>query len=80
MITQATNVLMYWSRMSKYLRLRDDFLREEHIRDFQPVSVRGHNRQFVYGQLDQGKDVLKQLEVCAAHPEEAAVGINIRER
>ena len=53
------------------LRLRDDCQSEQHIRGSHQVSLRGQNSQLVDGQSDQAKDVLKQLEVCAAHPEEA---------
>ena len=53
------------------LRLRDDCQSEQHIRGSHQVSFRGQNSQLVDGHSDQAKDVLKQLEVCAAHPEEA---------
>ena len=53
------------------LRLRDDCQSEQHIRGSHQVSLRGQSSQLVDGQSDQAKDVLKQLEVCAAHPEEA---------
>ena len=55
----------------KNLRLRDDCQREEHITGSHQVSLRGQSSQLVDGQSNQAKDVLKQLEVCAAHPEEA---------
>ena len=35
------------------------------------VSLRGQSSQLVDGQSNQAKDVLKQLEASAAHPEEA---------
>ena len=53
------------------LRLRDDCQSEQHIRGNHQVSLRGQSSQLVYGQSDQAKDVLKQLELCAVHPEEA---------
>ena len=53
------------------LRLRDDCQSEQHIRGSHQVSLRGQSSQLVDRQSDQAKDVLKQLEVCAAHPEEA---------
>ena len=53
------------------LKLRDDCQSEQHIRGIHQVSLRGQSSQLVDGQSDQAKDVLKQLEVCAAHPEEA---------
>ena len=52
-------------------RLRDDCQREEQIRRSHPVTLRGQISQLVDGQLNQAKDVLTQLEVCAAHPGEA---------
>ena len=52
------------------LRLRDDCQSEQHIRGSHQVSFREQSSQLMDGQSDQGKDVLKQLEVCAAHPEE----------
>ena len=62
----------YFLRISmENLRLRDDYQKEEHIRLNHPVSLRGLNSQLVDRQLNQVKNVLKQLEVCAAHPEEA---------
>ena len=53
------------------LRLRDDCQREEHITGSHQVSFRGQSSQLVDGQSNQAKDVLKQLEACAAHLEEA---------
>ena len=53
------------------LRLRDDCQSEQHIRGSHQISLRGQSSQLGDGQSDQAKDVLKQLEVCAAHPEEA---------
>ena len=53
------------------LRLRDDCQSEQHIRGSHQVSLRGQSSQLVDGQSDQANDVLKQLEVSAAHPEEA---------
>ena len=53
------------------LMLRDDCQSEQHVRGSHQVSLRGQNSQLVDGQSDQAKDVLKQLEICAAHPEEA---------
>ena len=53
------------------LRLRDDCQSEQHIRGSHQVSLKGQSSQLVDGQSDQAKDVFKQLEVCAAHPEEA---------
>ena len=53
------------------LRLRDDCQREEHITGSHQVSLRGQSSQLVDGQSNQAKDVLKQLEVCAAYHEEA---------
>ena len=53
------------------LRLRDDCQSEQHIRGSHQVSLRGQSSQLVDGQSNQAKDVLKILEVCAAHPEEA---------
>ena len=53
------------------LRLRNDCQGEEHITGSHQVSLRGQSSQLVDGQSNQAKDVLKQLEVCAAHPEEA---------
>ena len=53
------------------LRLRDDFQSKQDIRGSHQVSLRGQSSQLVEGQSDQAKYVLKQLEVCAAHPEEA---------
>ena len=44
---------------------------EEHITGSHQVSLRGQNSQLVEGQSNQVKDVLKQLEASAAHPEEA---------
>ena len=61
------------------LRLRDDCQREEHITGSHQVSLRGQSSQLVDGQSNQAKDVLKQLEVCAAHPEEAG-NMNKRQR
>ena len=55
------------------LSLRDDCQSEQHIRGSHQVSLRGQSSQLVDGQSDQAKDVLKQLEVCAAHPEEAGI-------
>ena len=52
------------------LRLRDDFQREEHI--IGKLSSREQSSQLVDGQLYQEKDVLKELEICAAYPEEAS--------
>ena len=52
------------------LRLRDDCQREEHITGSHQVSLRGQSSQLVDGQSNQAKDILKQLEACAAHPEE----------
>ena len=49
------------------LRLSDDCQSEQHIRGSHQVSLRGQSSQLVDGQSDQAK----QLEVCAAHPEEA---------
>ena len=54
------------------LRLRDDCQSEQHIRGSPQVSLRGQSSQLVNGQSDQAKDVLKQLQVCANHPEEAS--------
>ena len=53
------------------LRLRDDCQREEH-RGSHQVSLRGQSRVLVDEQSKQAKDALKQLEVYAAHPEEAS--------
>ena len=53
------------------MSLRDDCQREEHITGSHQVSLRGQSSQLVDGQSNQAKDVLKQLEVCTAHPEEA---------
>ena len=53
------------------LRLRDNCQREEHIRESDPVSLRGQNSQLVDEQLNLATGFLKQLEVCA---------INVRER
>ena len=53
------------------LRLRDHCQSEQHIRGSHEVSLRRQSSQLVDGQLAQAKDVLKQLEVCTAHPEEA---------
>ena len=61
------------------LRLRDDCQMEEHITGSHQVSLRGQSSQLVDGQSNQAKDVLKQLEVCAAHPEEAG-NMNKRQR
>ena len=55
----------------KSLRLRNDCQREEHITESHQVSLRGQSSQLVDGQSNQAKDVLKQLEVCTAHPEES---------
>ena len=55
----------------KNLRLRDDCQRDEHITGIHQVSLRGQCNQLVDGQSNQEKDVLEQLDVCAAHPEEA---------
>ena len=52
---------------------------EEHITGSHQVSLRGQNSQLVDGQSNQAKDVLKQLEVCAAHTEEVG-SINKRQR
>ena len=52
------------------LRLRDDCQMEEHITGNHQVSLRGQSSQLVDGQSNQAKDVLKQLEASAAHPEE----------
>ena len=53
------------------LRLRDDCQSEQHVRGSHQVSLRGQSSQLVDEQSNQAKDVLKQLKVCAAHPEEA---------
>ena len=59
------------------LRLRDRCQGEEHITGnhhrniSQEFSLRGQSIQLVDGKSNQAKDVLKQLKVCAAHPEEA---------
>ena len=53
------------------LRLRDDCQKEEHITGSHQVSLRRQSSQLVDGQSNQAKDVLKQLEASAAHPEEA---------
>ena len=55
----------------KNLSLRDDCQREEHITGSHQVSLRGQSSQLVDGQSNQAKNILKQLEVCTAHPEEA---------
>ena len=55
----------------KNLRLRGDSQREEHITGTHQISLRGQSSQLVDGQSNETKDVLKQLEVWAAHPEEA---------
>ena len=55
----------------KNLRLRDDCQKEEHMIGNHEVSLRGQRSQLVGGKSNQAKDVLKQLEVCTAHPEEA---------
>ena len=52
------------------LRQRDDCQSEQHIRGSHQVSLRGQSSQLVDGQSNQAKDILKQLEVSAAHPEE----------
>ena len=51
--------------------LRDDCQSEQHISGSHQISWRRQSSQLVDEQSDQGKDVLKQLEVCVAHPEEA---------
>ena len=43
----------------------------EYIRESHQVSLRGQSSQLMDGQSNQAKDVLKQLEVCSARPEEA---------
>ena len=43
------------------------------------VFLRGQISQLVDGQSNRGKDVLKQFEACAAHPEEAG-NMNKRQR
>ena len=53
------------------LRQRDDCQREERITGSHQVSLKGQSSQLVDGQSNQAKDVLKQLEVCVPHPEEA---------
>ena len=53
------------------LRLRGDCQQEKHIRGSHQVSLRGQTSQLVDWQSNEGKDVLKQLEACTAHPEEA---------
>ena len=53
------------------LMLRDHCGREEHITGSHQVFLRGQSSQLVDGQSNQAKDVLMQLKVCAAHPEEA---------
>ena len=55
------------------LRLKDDYQKEEHITESHQVSLRGKSSQLVDGLSKQAKDVLKQFELCAAHPEEAAI-------
>ena len=57
----------------KNLRLRDDYQKEEHITENHQVSLRGKRSQLVDGLPKQAKDALKQFELCAAHPEEAAI-------
>ena len=52
------------------LRLRDDCQRGKHITGSHQVSLRGQTSQLVDWQSNEAKDVLKQLEACAAHPEE----------
>ena len=54
----------------KNLRLRDDCQKEEHMIGNHQFSLRGQRSQLVGGESNQAKDVLKQLEVCTAHPEE----------
>ena len=53
------------------LMLRDHCGREEHITGSHQVFLRGQSSQLVDGQSNQAKDVLMQLKICAAHPEEA---------
>ena len=45
--------------------------REEH-RGSHQVSLRRQSSQLVEGQLNQEKDALKRLEVCAADPDETS--------
>ena len=45
--------------------------REEH-RGSHQVSLRRQSSQLVEGQLNQEKDALKRLEVCAAYPDETS--------
>ena len=52
-------------------RLRDNCQREEHIRGSHQVSLRGQSSQLIDGQSNEAKDVLKQLKVCIANPEES---------
>ena len=54
------------------LRLRDDCQREEYIKENHPASLRGKRSQLVDGQLNQTKNVFKQLEVSGAHPEDVS--------
>ena len=53
------------------LMQRDDCQREERITGSHQVSLKGQSSQLADGQSNQAKDVLKQLEMCVAHPEEA---------
>ena len=53
------------------LRQRDDCQREERISGSHQVSLKGQSSQLVDGQSNQAKDVMKQLEICVAHPDEA---------
>ena len=55
------------------LRQRDDSQREEHITGSHQVFLKGQSSQLVDGQSNQAKYVLKQLEVCVPHPEEAGI-------
>ena len=64
----------------KTLSLRDNFQKEKHIRESNPVFIlRGQGSQLVDGHLNQAKDVLKQLEKCADHYEEVD-SMNKKER
>ena len=53
------------------LRQRDDCQREERISGSHQASLKGQSSQLVDGQSNQAKDVMKQLEICVAHPDEA---------
>ena len=54
------------------LRLRYDCSKQEYIRESHPVSWRLQRSHFTSGQLNETKDVFKQLEVWGAYPKDGS--------